>query len=162
MLTFPWFRHCSCTLVVHEPAPQPTYLCFLLPLLSSRPPTTIYLSICFFFLSFFFFFYSEKCVPPLFFTQPVFFCVLTAFLFCPSFIALFPFSFFFPAFTKIHQLYSESKLLMLSDVLMNCFLFLYYFNLLQKITREATQMGKQPPELHEKQPRWETTPRNPP
>jgi hypothetical protein len=72
-----------------------------------------------------------------------------------------PFFFFFPAFTKIHQLYSESKLLMLSDVLMNCFFFLYYFNLLQKITREATQMGsnpqnymrsspdgKQPPETH--------------
>jgi hypothetical protein len=56
-----------------------------------------------------------------------------------------PFFFFFPAFTKIHQLYSESKLLMLSDVLMNCFFFfitLIYFK-----------------KLHEKQPRWEATPR---
>jgi hypothetical protein len=86
-----------------------------------------------------------------------------------------PFFFFFPAFTKIHQLYSESKLLMLSDVLMNCFFFfitLIYFKKLHekqprweatpRITWESSPDGKQPPELHEKQPRWEATPRNPP
>jgi hypothetical protein len=111
---------------------------------------------------FFFFFFTLKNAFLLYFSLNPFSSACSR-LFCsvPHSLLCSLFFFFFPAFTKIHQLYSESKLLMLSDVLMNCFFFLYYFNLLQKITREATQMGsnpqnymrsspdgKQPPETH--------------
>jgi hypothetical protein len=135
-----------------------------------------YLFVHLFLLPFFFFFFLLWKMRSSFIFHSTRFLLRAHGFFVLSLIHCFvPFFFFFPAFTKIHQLYSESKLLMLSDVLMNCFFFLYYFNLLQKITREATQMGsnpqnymrsspdgKQPPELHEKQPRWEATPRNPP
>jgi hypothetical protein len=105
-----------------------------------------YLFVHLFLLPFFFFFFLLWKMRSSFIFHSTRFLLRAHGFFVLSLIHCFvPFFFFFPAFTKIHQLYSESKLLMLSDVLMNCFFFfitLIYFK-----------------KLHEKQPRWEATPR---
>jgi hypothetical protein len=142
------------------PLNLPTFVFYFLYFLQGPQPLFICPFVSSSFL--FFFFFTLKNAFLLYFSLNPFSSACSR-LFCsvPHSLLCSLFFFFFPAFTKIHQLYSESKLLMLSDVLMNCFFFLYYFNLLQKITREATQMGsnpqnymrsspdgKQPPETH--------------